>query len=81
MGKTVTLNGVNYEIPTTGDSEWGSKLTTFNESVATAINTFKVSVPATKTSTGTIGQWAAETGFLYICIATNTWQRCVIADW
>ena len=41
----------------------------------------KVSVPSTATSTGVVGQWAADSGFLYICTASNTWRRVAIASW
>lgn len=41
----------------------------------------KVDVPATATSTGTAGQWAADTGYLYVCVAANTWRRTAIASW
>jgi len=37
-----------------------------------------VPVPATATSNGTPGQVAASAGFLYICIADNTWRRVAI---
>lgn len=40
-----------------------------------------VAVPASATATGTAGQKAYATGFLYICVATNTWQRVAIATW
>jgi len=38
-----------------------------------------VPVPVTSASNGTVGQVAADTGFLYICIATNLWRRVAIA--
>lgn len=41
----------------------------------------KVNVPATPTSTGVAGQLAADTDFLYVCIATNTWLRCRLSTW
>lgn len=34
-----------------------------------------VGVPATLTSTGKPGQWSADSSYLYICIATNTWKK------
>jgi len=33
------------------------------------------SVPSSVTSTGTIGQIAANETHLYICVATDTWRR------
>jgi hypothetical protein len=39
------------------------------------------SPPATATSTGTTGTIAWDSGFIYICTATNTWKRVAIATW
>lgn len=39
-----------------------------------------VPVPATATSNGTAGQVAADSGFLYVCIATNVWRRVAISS-
>jgi Cu/Ag efflux protein CusF len=41
----------------------------------------KVAVPATATSTGSVGQWAADSSFYYACTAANTWRRVAIASW
>lgn len=41
----------------------------------------KVAVPATATSTGTIGDYAFDASFFYTCHATNTWRRVAIAAW
>lgn len=40
-----------------------------------------IAVPSTATSTGKQGQMAADSSFLYICTATNTWRRVAIAAW
>jgi hypothetical protein len=43
-----------------------------------------VGVPATPTSTGTVGQQAYDSGnnLLYICVATDTWVRITpVATW
>ena len=40
-----------------------------------------VSVPASATATGSIGDIAADASFLYVCHATNTWKRVAIATW
>lgn len=36
-------------------------------------------IPANSSSTGTPGQIAWATGFLYICIAVNTWRRVALS--
>lgn len=41
----------------------------------------KVAVPSTATSTGVVGQWAADSSFFYICTAANVWRRAAIASW
>lgn len=41
----------------------------------------KVAVPASATATGTVGQWAADSGYIYICVSANTWVRAPLATW
>ena len=41
----------------------------------------KVAVPATATSTGLLGQWAADSTHLYTCTATNVWRRVTHEAW
>lgn len=38
-------------------------------------------VPASATAAGTAGELAYASGFLYVCVAANTWQRVAIAAW
>jgi len=37
--------------------------------------------PATAAATGTLGDMKYDTGFIYICTATDTWKRVAIATW
>ena len=37
--------------------------------------------PATAAATGTAGDIAWDTGYIYVCTATNTWKRIAIATW
>ena len=39
------------------------------------------SVPGTSNSTGTPGQVAYATGFFYVCVANNTWERATLTTW
>ena len=52
---------------------------------AAAIDTYlsgtKVTPPASAGATGTAGNYAVESGFVYFCVATNTWERVAIATW
>jgi len=43
--------------------------------------TIPSNAPANASAAGAAGQIAYADGFLYICIATNTWQRVAIATW
>lgn len=38
-------------------------------------------VPATASDTGVAGEIAWDSTYIYICIATNTWKRCLIETW
>lgn len=41
----------------------------------------RVSVPASSGATGSVNQMAVDSGFIYICVATNTWVRAALASW
>ena len=38
-------------------------------------------VPATAAATGSTGEIAIGGGFIYVCTATDTWQRVGLATW
>ena len=38
-------------------------------------------VPTTITSTGTTGQVTWDSGYIYVCIASNTWRRAALTTW
>ena len=40
-----------------------------------------VAAPASASSTGTSGDWAVDSDYIYVCTATNTWKRAAIATW
>lgn len=42
-----------------------------------ALNT----APSSASAAGTLGEVRIVSGFIYICVATNTWQRVAIATW
>ena len=44
-------------------------------------HTDRVAVPASATSAGTIGDWAADASYLYICVSVNTWRRTALTTW
>jgi hypothetical protein len=41
----------------------------------------KVAVPETANASGLLGDWAADSSHVYICVATNTWMRAALATW
>jgi hypothetical protein len=52
--------------------------TTFNMYV---INIAGSQTPAASSSPGTMGDICYDSGFIYVCTATNTWARVPIATW
>tara|TARA_R110000744_G_scaffold157378_1_gene273134 strand:+ start:1834 stop:2100 length:267 start_codon:yes stop_codon:yes gene_type:complete len=51
------------------------------DSVGTYLLGTRTSVPASATAAGVAGHYAVAAGFIYICVATNTWQRVATATW
>jgi hypothetical protein len=39
------------------------------------------SAPASATATGTAGQMAWDSSYIYICTATDTWTRAALSTW
>ncbi len=39
------------------------------------------STPAAASATGTAGQFAWDTNYIYVCVATDTWKRVAISTW
>ena len=37
--------------------------------------------PASSSASGTQGQIAWDTGYVYVCVSANTWKRAAIATW
>ena len=52
----------------------GQAATTLSGSVPSA-------VPASATAPGVAGQLRYASGFLYVCVASNVWQRVALATW
>jgi len=66
--------------PTVGQTAWGTVLNTALDYLDTKVGPW-VTVPETATSTGVAGQVAYASGFLYVCVATNTWRRTALTSW
>lgn len=73
-GKVTYLNDGTGSMVVPGPSYLG-------QTNVSALNVASTTAPSTATSTGTAGQivWAA--GFLYVCVAANSWKRVAIAAW
>jgi hypothetical protein len=41
----------------------------------------RVAAPSTASSTGVVGQIAADASYIYMCIGTNSWVRTSAASW
>ena len=39
------------------------------------------SAPASASSTGTAGDIAYDSNYIYVCVATNTWKRAALSTW
>ena len=63
---TTTNSGYNLDVNGTARA---------NQFQLSALNT----APATSTSTGTTGEIRIVNGFIYVCVATNTWQRATLS--
>lgn len=76
-----TISGNTLTVSTTvyagDDIEIPSKTILATSTVVTDIG----SAPATSTSTGVAGEVRIADGFIYVCIATNQWQRSVMSTW
>jgi hypothetical protein len=43
--------------------------------------TASAAAPATATAAGTPGQVAYDSGFVYVCVAANSWRRSALTAW
>jgi hypothetical protein len=78
-GKKIA-DAVNYG-GATADSAVTAAAAAQVDATAGIANGKKVAAPASAAAAGTAGNWATDTGFIYVCTATNTWKRVAIATW
>ncbi len=50
-------------------------------SVDQAVIGLRSAAPASSGATCTVGQWALDNSYYYLCVATNTWKRAALASW
>ena len=81
--ETGSVNGEGHAIFTQLIKSGGtaSQFLKANGSVDSNIYSRLVSAPASATSSGTAGQFAYDSTYVYVCVATNTWKRAKLANW
>ncbi len=82
--------GIYYASGAVRISAAGSEVARFSASGCTVSGSvtatqFKLSAlntaPSSSSDTGALGEIRIVNGYIYICVATNTWQRAALASW
>ena len=68
-------------MPSTINAEGAFDATVRNTVNANFLAPVTLSTPSTAGAAGVAGQICADTSYVYICVATNTWLRAAIATW
>ncbi len=71
----------NIQANASGTLDIGSTATPFNIAYIEKVNIAVSNAPATSSGAGTRGDIAWDSGYVYVCVATNTWKRSAIATW
>jgi hypothetical protein len=85
QGRNYSADGISYDIalnPVGGKVGVG----TLAPAVALDVNANSIRIrtaktPATAGAAGIQGEVAWDAGYVYVCVATNTWKRAAIATW
>lgn len=89
VAATGIVTAYNTILPNaTGSFDFGSSTAGFRNAYFTGAITIngnpvgvKVDVPASMTAAGSVGQWAADTSYYYVCVAPNVWRRVALSTW
>lgn len=76
---TETDNRVLYDQQLAGGVAYATDLA--GQVARTLSGSLPNNVPASASAPGVAGQMRYAIGYLYVCVATNTWQRVAIATW
>jgi hypothetical protein len=76
---TETDNRVLYDEELTRAVTYATDLA--GQATRTLSGSLPNNVPASASAPGVAGQMRYASGFLYVCVAANTWQRVAIATW
>lgn len=82
--RLLTGNITIYSNMTDAELDLGSSSTGRLLSPVTAASkllTRSAAVPTAVNSTGRLGQFAMDTNFMYVCVATNSWRRIALSSW
>jgi len=71
--KRITLNEFSNYLNT--------KYLTLSGGVLTGPLALDSAAPATATSSGNTGQITWDSGYVYVCVAPNTWKRAQLTSW
>ncbi len=71
----------NIQANASGTLDIGSTATPFNIAYVEKVNIAVSNAPATSSGAGTRGDIAWDSGYVYVCVATNTWKRSAISTW
>lgn len=87
-GYIVEVTYFGAAVPLTDDivtvvNNHSTEINTLFSEVNNINNTFakRATVPATPVEIGNVGEWAVDSNYLYICVATNSWKRTKLDIW
>jgi len=63
------------------DPSGNVSLRSVNANILAANLVLSNSIPATSTSNGIAGSIRWDSGYIYICVANNTWKRATLDTW
>lgn len=94
FGSTAATNSYGIYLDSSIDVGTSSKYAIYSLSTSPSILTGNLTIngtgkffitnpqtPASATATGTTGQVAWDSNYIYVCVATNTWKRTPISTW
>lgn len=63
------------------DPSGAASVRTVNFSILSANIILSNSVPANSSSNGIAGTIRFDSGYIYVCVANNTWKRATLSTW
>jgi hypothetical protein len=78
-GATTASAGLNNLLPSQSGNS-GNVLTTNGSGTVSWVSRW-VTVPASSSASGTAGDQAYDGTYLYVCVASSTWERVTLSSW